>query len=674
MTEPVRNRLADAASPYLRQHASNPVDWYPWGTEALERARVEDRPILLSIGYSACHWCHVMARESFSDPATAERMNRDFINIKVDREERPDLDRIHQAAHQLLTRQPGGWPLTVFLDPQDLTPFFAGTYFPPRPGFGRPGFPGLLERIREIFDRQRGAIREQGGSLREALDRLARPEAGTGEPGLAPVTGAGKRLAEVLDEAHGGLRGAPKFPPAHALDFLLGGDADDLETAATHLRRIGRSGLFDHVGGGFFRYCVDARWEIPHFEKMLSDNALLLPLYAEAAARTGDAELAGIAAATADWALGEMRTADGGFATSLDAESGGEEGGFYTWTRDELDAALEGRGRSLWLRAYGLDRPANFAGRWHLRRRVDTATLADAFDLAPGAVEAQLQGARERLAAHRARRPRPGRDDKRLTSWNALMIRGLARAGRLLGRPEWLEAAGRAVDALRTTAWRDGRLMATDAGLPGYLDDHVFLLDALLECLQGRWRGADLDWARALAEAMRVHFRGEDGAFRLTADDHERLIQRPCPVADEAVPAGNAVAVRALARLGWLLGEPALVGAAGDTLRAVQGDLDRDPLGHLGLLAAQREWLEPPTQSIVRADAETLAGLRQEPLPATARAPAYPVPAGVDDLPAALAAKAAGDTPRAYPCRGSECAPPIEGGAAVRTWLTRGTL
>ncbi|MDP1651486.1 MAG: thioredoxin domain-containing protein [Rhodocyclaceae bacterium] len=580
------NFLAAETSPYLLQHAANPVAWLPWGETALAQAREESKPILLSIGYSACHWCHVMAHESFEDDATAAVMNRLFVNIKVDREERPDLDQIYQAAHQMLTGRHGGWPLTLFLTPEG-TPFYGGTYFPREARYGLPGFTGLCEQIGEIWRTRRHDIEAQNKELLGAL-RQAPPGGDTAELDEKPIASLRAILLGSFDRDCGGFGGAPKFPHPTDLAFLLRrpDDAQAHAAALFTLRCMAAGGIHDQLGGGFCRYSVDERWEIPHFEKMLYDNGPLLGLYADAFALTGDAEFRQVAEGIAGWLLREMTAPEGGFYSSLDADSEGEEGRFYVWDRAELDALLTPQESALAGRRWGLNNPPNFEGRhWHLK--IDAPLAGDE--------PALLESARVKLFAARAQRVRPGCDDKILTSWNALMIEGLARAARLCGRDDWLVAARRALDFLRAHHWRQdetgGRLLATSrAGrvhLPAYLDDYAFLLAALLEIMQASSSAADLEFARQLADALLEHFEDKKkGGFYFTAHDHETLIHRPKSCHDNALPAGNGVAALALQRLGQMLGEVRYLDAARRTLEAFRPQLDLQPSGCTTLLLA----------------------------------------------------------------------------------------
>jgi uncharacterized protein YyaL (SSP411 family) len=608
------SRLAGATSPYLQDHASNPVDWYPWGEEALARAREEHKPILLSIGYSACHWCHVMAEESFSDPDTARVMNDHFINIKVDREQRPDLDRIYQTAHQLLTGRGGGWPLTVFLAP-DQTPFFAGTYFPAEARHGLPGFRDVLTQISNAWREKADAIEEQNQALRDALERLTYAPTPEGDrTGRALLDAARDHLASEFDERFGGFGSAPKFPQATQLQRLLRhyaltlaeGQADRhaLHMACLTLRRMGLGGIYDQVGGGFARYSVDEYWIIPHFEKMLTDNGQLLGVYAEAWHATGDALFKRIARETADWLLREMRHPKGGFFTALDADSEGEEGRFYLWTPDDVRAVLTPEEARLVELRFGLDERANFEGRWHLHVNMTFSELAKRLHMPREDVIAVWSGARRKLLKAREQRTRPARDEKILTGANALTITGLARGGRLMGDSELVDAAEQALAFVGNELWVEGRLKASwrdgTAELGAYLDDYAGLLEALLEQLQARWRGDWLDWAVTLGDQLLARFEDrEHGGFYLTADDHEGLIHRPKPYTDDALPSGNGLAALALSRLGHLTGESRFLTAAERTLTSALGSVERVPHAHGALLHGLEESLYPPETVLI---------------------------------------------------------------------------
>jgi uncharacterized protein YyaL (SSP411 family) len=609
------NRLATEPSPYLLQHADNPVDWYPWGEEALEKARREDKPILLSIGYSACHWCHVMAHDCFEDAEVAAVMNRLFVNIKVDREERPDLDQIYQTAYQLLTQRGGGWPLTVFLTP-DQTPFFAGTYFPKTPRYQLPGFIDLMENVARTWHERRGEVLAQNEAVRAALAQQ-QPEAGTPQALTdAPLAAAVRDLAQAFDPVWGGFSRAPKFPRPGELFFLLrqaqAGNGEAREMALLSLRRMASGGVRDQIGGGFCRYSVDEQWVIPHFEKMLYDNGPLLHLYADAWALTGEALFAETAEGIVDWLLREMQAPDGGFYSALDADSEGHEGRFYVWTPDEVRAVLSAEEYAVTAPVYGFDQPPNFENtRWNPILARPLNTVAAELGLVESEAAMRLQRARARLFAARETRVRPGRDDKQLTSWNALMVAGLAHAGRVMARPDWVNAAHAAIDFLHAKLWRNGRLFASykhgTARLNAYLDDHAFLLDALLEAMQADYREADMAWARELADALLTHFEDQDaGGFFFTSHDHEALITRPKSGHDNATPSGNGVAAFALQRLGYLLGEPRYLDASARCLNLFQAQLVQQSVACPTLLAVLDEALATPRVILLRGPAAEL--------------------------------------------------------------------
>ena len=683
-----RNRLADESSPYLRQHAANPVDWYPWGPEAIGKARELDRPILLSIGYSACHWCHVMAHESFEDEATAAVMNRHFVNVKVDREERPDLDKVYQLAHQLLTQRGGGWPLTMFLAPDDLTPFFGGTYFPDRPRHGMPAFADLLERVARFYRDERANISSRNAALRGVFGELLPPAAKAGQvPTREPLDRARQQLAMSFDPRYGGFGPAPKFPHATSIEFLLRAwqatatdplaDQDALDMAMLTLRRMSEGGIFDQLGGGFCRYSVDPFWMIPHFEKMLYDNGPLLALLAQAAVATGDPALREAALDTAGWALREMRAPGGAFHAALDADSEGHEGRYYVWQRAEVERLLAHDEYRVLARRFGLDRESNFEGAWHLHGFVALADVARELGLTDARAKALLDAARARLLAERDKRVRPGLDDKVLTAWNGLMIRGLAIAGRLLGEPALTDAAQRAIDFLRAHCWLDGRLFAGwkdgAARHAAYLDDHAFLLDALLESLQSRFRPEDLRFAVAIADRLLADFTDEvNGGFWFTATGRDPPLYRPKGFADEATPSGNGVAAQALARLGWLCGETRYLEAAEAAVRGGFPSLARGPEAHAALLNALDEYLEPPEVVIVRGAGPELdewqAALARTYAP---RRMVVAIPSDAEGLPVALAGKQRRGKTVAYVCRGPVCSEPIESLAALSPGVAR---
>ncbi len=679
------NHLHGETSPYLLQHCHNPVDWHPWGPEALEKARREHKPILLSVGYSACHWCHVMAHESFEDPDTARVMNELFVNIKVDREERPDLDKIYQTAHSLLTQRAGGWPLTMFLTPEDQIPFFGGTYFPRQARHGLPAFTDLLHRIAGFHQENRLEIQRQNASLMGVLAQLSGGGETTDALDPMPLDLARRQLEQEFDPTHGGFGKAPKFPHPTSLERLLRhwagslenspqGDERALHMALFTLDRMAQGGMNDQIGGGFCRYSVDDQWMIPHFEKMLYDNGPLLALYSEAYAATGSALYRRTCEETAAWVMREMQAPEGGYYSSLDADSEGEEGRFYVWSRQEVQSLLGEQAYALFERRFGLDRNANFEGRWNPHVFASCEELAQESGLDETTVRQQIDQARASLFAAREQRVRPGRDDKVLTSWNGLMIRGMASAALHLGRPEYVDSAERALDFIRATLWRDGRLLATykdgKAHLNAYLDDYVFLIDGILELLQARWRDGDLAFAVELAEVVLAWFQDPQGGFFFTADDHEPLIQRPKPLADDAMPSGNGIAAKVLGRLGHLLGEPRYLEAAEQTLKAAWSSIENAPYGHTGLLLALEEQLFPVQTIVLRSSADALPDWHQRAgEPYAPRRMVFAIPNDAKGLPGALAQRKPQGQAVAYVCEGTHCSAPITSLAALQQTL-----
>jgi uncharacterized protein YyaL (SSP411 family) len=684
-----QNRLASETSPYLLQHADNPVDWYPWGEEALALARESDKPILLSVGYSACHWCHVMAHESFEDDATAEVMNRLFVNIKVDREERPDIDRIYQTAHQLLTHRPGGWPLTMFIDPEDQRPFFGGTYFPPDARHGLPSFRELLTRAASFFNENRSDIKAQGEQIADVFQKLE-PPPGDHELGDAPLEAARQQIARGFDREYGGIGNAPKFPHPSTLDRLLRHwragahgaepDVDALFMVSLTLTRMAEGGLYDQLGGGFCRYSVDRYWQIPHFEKMLYDNGPLLALYAQASLATGEDLFARIANETADWMLDDMLAPNGGFYSTRDADSEGEEGKFYVWTPNEVRELLDDDEYTAVSRRFGLNEIANFEGHWHLAVRESLKDIAADLGKSRADLMESLDGARRKLLAARATRIPPARDEKQLTSWNALAIRGFAIAGNALARADLVDTAAGAIDFLHDNLVEDGRLLASfkdgSARFPAYLDDHAFLLDAILETLQARWNGAHLAFATALAELLLTHFYDADnGGFYFTADDHETLMHRPKPLSDDATPSGNGVAAFALQRLGFLLGESRYLDAAEKTLKSAWPALEEYPHGHVSLITALEEHQQHPEIIIIRGDIDDIDNWRASAARLYApRRLVFAIPGDETGLPGALAERKPADGETiAYRCVGSHCSLPITSWEALAVELSEST-
>ena len=553
------NRLANETSPYLAQHAANPVDWYPWGQEALERARREDKPILLSIGYAACHWCHVMAHESFEDEETARLMNELFVNIKVDREERPDLDSIYMQATQAMTGH-GGWPMTVVLTPETV-PFYAGTYFPPDDRQGMPSFRRVLQAVANAYQTKRGSVDETAAKMRELYASANAPSAASGRLTAHTLERAYRTIAQRFDARHGGFDGAPKFPQAMVLDFLLRywrRTATDyaLEMTTTSFRKMARGGIYDHLGGGFHRYAVDAIWLVPHFEKMLYDNALLSRLGVHIWQATHDPEVRRVTEETIGWVTREMTSPAGGFYSSLDADSEGHEGTFYVWTREELERAL-GEDGALAPAYWGVLEEPNFEGKYILYAPHEIGVVAARAGVTVADVTEAVSNARAELLARRARRERPGRDEKILAAWNGLMLRGIAEAARAFGREDYRVLAVRNAEFLLREMVRDGRVMRSHTAgvtrIAGYLEDHAAVALGTLALYELTFDRAWLDRARTLAASIVEWFWNEEtGTFFDTARDHETLVTRPRDVTDNAVPAGNSLAGELLVRLGEL--------------------------------------------------------------------------------------------------------------------------
>ena len=556
------NKLANETSPYLTQHAENPVDWYPWGNEALERARLEDKPILLSIGYAACHWCHVMAHESFEDEETARLMNELFVNIKVDREERPDLDSIYMQATQAMTGH-GGWPMTVFLMP-DMAPFYTGTYFPPEDRHGMPSFRRVLRAVADAYRSRRSGVEETAAKMRELYANAAAVMASTGALTATTLDRAYRAIAQRYDARNGGFEDAPKFPQPMVLDFLLRygrrtGTEYPLEMVTASFRKMARGGIYDQLAGGFHRYAVDATWTVPHFEKMLYDNALLSRIGAHLWQATQDPEIRRVTEETIDWVAREMTAPGGGFFSSLDADSEGHEGTFYVWTRDELDRAL-GEAKAVVTAYWGAAEEPSFEGRYILHVPHNPAVVAARAGISVDEVAEAVAHARAVLLSRRAARVRPGRDEKILAAWNGLMIRGIAEAARAFGRDDYRALAVRNGEFLLREMVRDGRVMRSHTGgvtrIPGYLDDHAAVALGFLDLygltFDDRW----LDAARAIADAVDAWFWDDrTGAYFDTASDHEALLTRPRDFTDNAVPSGTSLAVDLLLRLAELLGD-----------------------------------------------------------------------------------------------------------------------
>ncbi|MDO8811351.1 MAG: thioredoxin domain-containing protein [Gallionella sp.] len=664
------NHLAQETSPYLLQHADNPVDWHPWNAESLALAKQQNKPILLSIGYSACHWCHVMAHESFEDEEVAALMNQHFINIKVDREERPDLDQIYQNAHYLLAQRGGGWPLTLFLSPDGM-PFYSGTYFPNRARYGLPGFPELLLRVAAAYAEHPGELSAQGKQLTAAL-AASQPEKSADDIVLdaTPIEMAVQQLGRNFDRAHGGFGAAPKFPHPAELDLLLRQsrarrDEQIRYAALFTLQQMALGGLYDQLGGGFCRYSVDERWDIPHFEKMLYDNGLLLGLYCDAWPAGNDPLFARVTEQTAGWVMREMQSPQGGYYASLDADSEHEEGKFYVWQRDEVGALLNAEEYAVAALYYGLDDAPNFEHHaWHLRITQPLSDIAQRLHFSQEQASMRLASAQRKLFAAREQRIRPGRDEKILGSWNGLMIAGMAKAARVFRRDDWMHSAQRAMDFVSSTLWRDGKLLATHKDgkthLNAYLDDYAFLLNAALELLQMEFRKTDFDFAVQLADALLARFEDtQNGGFFFTSHNHEALIQRNKTGQDNATPSGNGIAAQGLLRLAVLTGDTRYTEAAERCLQLFFPVMQRAASYFSSLCSALGEILQPPSLLVLCGEEKETAAWRAA--VAEKYLPELMVIALTRDetgLPPPL------DKPRtsittAWLCRGTQCLPPI---------------
>ncbi len=676
------NRLSTESSPYLLQHADNPVDWYPWGEEALKLSRETGRPIFLSIGYSACHWCHVMERESFEDEVTAALMNEGFVNIKVDREERPDLDSIYMRAVQAMVGQ-GGWPLTVFLTP-DGVPFFGGTYFPPESRQGMPAFREVLAGVRDAYTTRREEITKAGRELVERLGSTPTgPDSATTQSGVMGSTGewttildnASRRLEAAADPRYGGFGGAPKFPQPLNLSFLLQrhaatGQAATLDVVTNSLRHMARGGIRDHLGGGFHRYSVDAHWLVPHFEKMLYDNTLLARLYLHAFQVTRDEEFRSVAEHTLDYVLSDLRSPGGAFYSARDADSEGEEGLFYVWTPDEIEALLPAGDARLFQRCYGVDHQGNFEGRSILYLPHDLAAVARSEEVPLADLESVLAGARRVLLAARDGREHPLLDDKVLANWNGFALRALAEAGGALGREDYTSAASDGLDFILSEMRSEGSLFHVYAGgrayVPGFLDDYGAIGNALITLyettLEPRWL-KEIRWA---TEQVSDRFWDEDDSvFYDTAEDGEPLVIRPRDPTESVTPSGVSLAVELLLRAAHLFDDGRLRDIAHRAMKTEAGGMDRHPSAFGGLLATVDRYITAPVEVAIvgdRADPATKALLHEvlaRYLPnrsVAGRAPDDEVPAGI----ALLHARGQVDgRPTAYVCESYACRTPV---------------
>ena len=607
------NRLINETSPYLLQHAHNPVDWYPWGEEALAKARAENKPILLSIGYAACHWCHVMEHESFEDDSIAGLMNERFVSIKVDREERPDLDQIYMAAVQGLTGH-GGWPMTVFLTP-DGKPFYGGTYYPPEDRMGMPGFRRVLLSVSEADGSQRAQVDQQAERVAAFIQEqtLLHAPADALEPSL--LDDAFGALTKQFDSVHGGFGGAPKFPQAMALEFLLSyhhrtRNPVALQTVEFTLLHMAQGGIYDQIGGGFHRYSVDERWLVPHFEKMLYDNALLARVYLHAYQVTGSRRYRQVTEDTLDYVRREMVHGSGGFFSTLDADSEGEEGKYYVWTPEEIEAAVGAENAPVIASYYGVRPGGNFEHKTILTAPSDPDAIAAQHGISREQLEEVVRRARARLLETRGQRVRPGLDDKILSAWNGLMLRTFAEAVRGLGRPEDLTTAAANAQFLVSEMWRDGRVYRVhkdgQTRIPGYLEDYGAVADGLLALYQTTFDQRWLRTAREIADAMvRLFWDAESGAFFDTAADAESLLTRPRDFWDNATPSGTSLATHVLITLWALTGEDQYEALARTVMSSLATGMRQHPVGLGNLLSALTLYLAPPQEVAIVGEPES---------------------------------------------------------------------
>lgn len=675
------NRLLQETSPYLQQHAYNPVDWFPWGDEALARARELDRPIFLSIGYSACHWCHVMEHESFENPDIAAVMNEHFVCIKVDREERPDLDQIYMTSVQIMTGH-GGWPMSVFLMP-DLKPFYGGTYWPPEPRMRMPGFKQVLMAISEAWRDRRAGLEENANEL---TDRIRDSSGMLDEPTSLTdslLRNAERGLIRAADRTNGGFGSSPKFPHPMDLRVLLRswkrfGNREALDVVTLTLEKMSQGGIYDHLGGGFHRYSTDSQWLVPHFEKMLYDNALLVPCYLEAWQATGHADYQRVVRETLDYVLREMTQAQGGFFSTQDADSEGVEGKFFVWSADEVQKLLGADDFPVFASCYDVTTHGNWEHHNILNRPKSHAQAASMLGVEPEQLAATLARCRQKLFDERSQRIAPGRDDKVLVSWNGMMISALAQAALVLNEPRYLEAAVQAADFIVTQmrddngrllhAFKDGR-----ARFNAYLDDYACLIDGLIDLYQATAAERFVDIAIELASRLIEQFHdGDEGGFFYTSNDHEQLIARTKDSQDNATPSGNGMAAYALLRLGRLTGRTDLSRYGEHTLNAMSGQLARSAMASGQALMAL-DFLIGPTYELVFVESPDAAenssamnALQTGFIPnkllihaATARRNLAEVTAGKTLI---------ADQPTVYPCQLGACQKPLAGTAAIRDW------
>jgi uncharacterized protein YyaL (SSP411 family) len=680
MEHPHTNRLIHETSPYLLQHAHNPVDWYPWGEEALSRAKREDQPILLSIGYSSCHWCHVMEKESFENEAIARLMNERFINIKVDREERPDLDEIYMNAVQAMTGS-GGWPMTVFLTP-DLVPFHAGTYFPPEDRMGMPGFPKVLVTVSNYYRSHRGEVEKMEEQMRNALHQMVEipPFNGTLDPNI--LSKAFDAMERQFDSVNGGFGRAPKFPNSMALSFLLRhwkrtGEKEALRMAEVSLEKMASGGIYDHLGGGFHRYSVDERWLVPHFEKMLYDNALLSRTYFEAYQATRRERYLRVGEEILGYVLREMKSPEGGFYSTQDADSEGEEGKYFVWTRDEIKDLLGKEKGTPFCAYYGASPQGNFEGKASvLNIASPLKKVSESYSIPIPELEKVLEEGRKVLFAEREKRVKPGRDEKVLTSWNGLMISGFVDGFKLTEKQEYLEAAEGAVHFILDGMMKQGRLMRVfNRGrwhVKGYSEDYAFFIQALIDLYEATFEIKYLKKANDLNERMMDQFWDDkDGGFFFAGKENEPLIARSKSPYDNATPSANSIALFSLIRLGYLTGNESLKKKAELILQLFYNFLSEQPSGFAQMLSGFSFFLSPEEIGIVgsKKDPRTISMIREiyhAFLPNKILSLKDPQGLPGENWFPFLKDKGVPEVPATFICRGFTCLPPVQNEEELR--------
>lgn len=667
------NRLVHETSPYLLQHAHNPVDWYPWGDEAFAKAKAEDKPILLSIGYSACHWCHVMERECFENEAIARLMNELYINIKVDREERPDLDEIYMSAVQMLTGR-GGWPMTMFLTPE-RKPFYGGTYFPPEDRGGMPGFPRILMGVNQAYRERPMDVEKSVTQILDGLQRMATSVATEKEFSNTIIGDCAAKIAQAYDADNGGLGQAPKFPNPGVYELFLryyhhAKNPRYLDMVSQTLTKMARGGIYDHLGGGFHRYSVDAKWLVPHFEKMLYDNAQLLRIYALAYKVTGEPLFKSVVEETASYLLREMLQPEGGFYSTQDADSEGVEGKFFIWTEAEVLRLLGEEDGAVFCRIYDVSESGNFEAENILHPILTIEQASKYFRKDAADIERLIADAKAKLISAREKRIKPFRDEKIITAWNGLMLSGLAEAIKISPRPTYIDAVKRTIEFIFTKLWRDGLLLHTykdgQAKLLGYLDDYAFVAVGLLDCYEALFDPAMLDRAIELGEIMLREFSDEqDGAFFYTGNSHEKLISRAKPIFDASVPSGNAMANQLLLRLYHMTGDERYRRQAEKILRAYYESMASQPFGFAHLLCALDCYLEKAKEVVLVGEPEdprvvdwlaNIHSVYQPNLTIQLARPSVPL----ENISPLLRGKGqVGGNPTAYVCHNFTCSAPV---------------